>query len=100
MYLNLVTLSAYTLAKFNSSVLVFAITIGIVTYHFYLTCFSRSATVSKIRKIVISKVEKFKSPKATVTGELARAGASSHDPHKIITKTVIELREPLLDLVD
>lgn len=97
MYLNLIALSSVTLAKVDAALLVhllvtivFLTFLGIVSYHFHL---QYVANTSKWRKIT-SRVSKWMQRKKTST---VVAEPASRDPHRIVTKTVIALREPLLE---
>ena len=102
-YLNLVVLSAATLAGMNSPALVYSLVgvtlttlIGIMVYHFHICYVTRTAFWQRIETKVISHFKK--KPKETDIVDLtAGTGLSSHDPTKLVTKTHIDLREPLLD---
>jgi predicted outer membrane repeat protein len=102
-YLNLIVLSAATLAGFNSAALVYtligivyATLMGITLYHFHITYTVKTAIWLKIRTRTVYLVTSWNNRTAPITDHPIST-ASSHDPHKIISKTVIELREPLLD---
>ena len=108
-YLNLLVLSAATLANANSPALVyslvgkvFAIMIIIIVYHFHLFYTAKTSAWLKFQ----ARMTCFRGALKRVTaGHVSqpppmtsnRVNASSHDPHRIITKTEIDLREPLLD---
>ena len=105
-YLNLITLSAAFLAGANSPALVyslvgmvFATMIGIIVYHFHLLYTAQSAIWMKTKVKLLSCVQAAKDwrrrPRPQVT---APAGTSSRDPHRIVTETVIDLREPILEM--
>jgi predicted outer membrane repeat protein len=102
-YLNLVVLSSITLAEVSHEIelsyslvgIMFVTTLGIIVYHFHLLYTAKSvmwlkfiATVSQCRD---HKSTKTPQPMSNTTT------TSSHDPHKIVSKTVVELREPLLE---
>ena len=102
-YLNLVVLSAATLADVNSPALVYSLVgvtlatlIGIIVYHFHICYITRTAFWQRIETKVTSHLND--KPKETDIVDLtAGTGLSSHDPTKLVTKTHIDLREPLLD---
>ena len=103
-YLNLVSLSALSLAEVDCKRVlvdmlvaeVFIVTIGVILYHFYATYLEKSVIMSKLKGTVTSFFQK-----CTNTAEGSTAvhtcAPSRHNPHKIVSKTVIELREPLLE---
>ena len=101
-YLNLVILSAATLADVNSPALVYSLVgvtlatlIGITVYHFHIRYVARTAFWQRIETKVTSH---FKNKQQEMDVNLtAGTGLSSHDPTKLVTKTHIDLREPLLD---
>ena len=80
--------------------IVFVTMMGIIMYHFYLQYIVKSTLWLRF----ITKVTMFKeripvlSTKATAAEPLVDVvtGKSSHDPHRIVTHSEIELREPLL----
>ena len=102
-YLNLVVLSVATLADMNSPALVYSLVgmtlatlIGIMVYHFHICYVTRTAFWQRIETKVKSHFKN--KPKETDIVDLtAGTGFSSHDPTKLVTKTHIDLREPLLD---
>lgn len=105
-YLNLVALSAVTLAGANSKALVysligivFATMMGIIVYHFHIHYTAKSSPWLRIKVEVLSVVETLTNrKKAESLLEIPAVSAkSSHDPHKIATKSVIDIREPLLE---
>ena len=104
-YLNLITLSAVTLAGANSAALVYSLVgivfvtmIGIMVYHFHILYVVKSAIWLKIKERLSSTFKKTSRPPLnTETVPCAPNNATSHDPRKIVSKTVIELREPLLE---
>ena len=101
-YLNLIVLSVFTP---SSSVLVyslvgmvFATTMAINVYHIHLTYTAKSKLWLKIVEVLKKTLMKSHNSEATETTPLfSPAQASSSDPHKIVTKSVITLREPLLE---
>ena len=97
-YLNLIVISTATLSEANSPVLVyslvglmFATMIGVFIYHFHLLYIVKSQLWLKFRARVRKLLEK-----TEPAGPGVDVGKSSHDPHKIVTFSEIELREPLL----
>ena len=102
-YLNLVILSAATLADVNSPALVYSLVgvtlatlIGIMVYHFHISYITRRAFWQRIKTKVISHF-KNKPKESEIIDPTVGTGLSSHDPTKLVTKTHIDLREPLLD---
>ena len=103
MYLNLVVLSAATLADMNSPALVYSLVgvtlatlIGIMVYHFHICYITRTTFWQRIKTKVISPFKK--KPKETdIDDPTVGTDLPSHDPTKLVTKTHIDLREPLLD---
>ena len=101
-YLNLVVLSAATLAEVNTPALVYSLVgitlatlIGIIMYHFHICYITRTAFWQKIELKVTSHFKnKLQEMDVDIT---AGTDLSSHDPTKLVTKTHIDLREPLLD---
>ena len=99
MYLNLIILSAATLANHSSVALVysligmaFAIMMWVIAYHFYILYIAKSAIWHSIEEMFIST---FKNHPATSQQERERA--LTPNPHNTATKTVVELREALLE---
>ena len=102
-YLNLVVLSAATLADMNSPALVYSLVgvtlatlIGIMVYHFHIRYVTRTAFWQRIETKVISHFNN-KPKEADIVDLTPGTGLSSHNPTKLVTKTHIDLREPLLD---
>ena len=102
-YLNLVVLSTATLADMNSPALVYSLVgvtlatlIGIMVYHFHIRYVTRTAFWQRIETKVTSHF-KNKLKETDIVDLTAGTGLSSHDPTKLVTKTHIDLREPLLD---
>ena len=104
-YLNLIVLSVFTPSSpalvYSLVGIVFVTTMAINVYHFHLTYIAKSRLWLKIvakHTILIKTLMKNRNSEATETTPLfSPAEASSSDPHKIVTKSVITLREPLLD---
>ena len=102
-YLNLITLSATTLADVNSPsfvytlvAVVFCTTLGIIMYQFYKIHIAKSAVWLRTEAKIIVSMTRITRRTSDPHPLKAPAGASSHDPHKIVTKSVIDLRELLL----
>ena len=102
-YLNLVVFSAATLADANSPALVYSLVgvtlatlIGIMVYHFHIRYVTRTAFWQRVESKVTSHFKN--KPKETDIVDLtAGTNLSSDNPTKLVTKTHIDLREPLLD---
>ena len=99
-YLNLITLSAATLAGVNQIVLVntligivFATMLGTIIYQFHLLYISNTATWLKIRAKVSTCLQK---PNTTTKTETPIINTPTNSA-KTVSKTVVELREPLLE---
>ena len=99
-YLNLIVLSAATLAGVNEIVLVntligivFATMLGTIVYQFHLLYISNTATWLKIRAKVSTCLQKLNATTKTETPIINTPTNSA----KTVSKTVIELREPLLE---
>ena len=102
-YMNLVTLSALSLADIahktdlaNTLITMMLITtVGVISYHIYATYMQKSMIMLKLKSVMAplfaTALASRDSPAAAPT---AAAATSSH---KNISKTVIELREPLLE---
>ena len=98
-YLNLVVLSVTALTGLNTAALVyslvglvFVVVIALIAHQFHLLYIAKTALWLRLK----NKWPRFRKEQS----ELQTSGDTinpSHDPHKIVTKTVIELREPLLD---
>ena len=107
-YLNLITLSAATLAGASSPALVytlvgvvFVIMLVTIVQQLYLVCIAKSAIWLWTKGRGVKIMESFKSLgiKKAVDHPMTtpHTGYSSHDQHRIVTKTVIDLRETLLE---
>ena len=105
--MNLVALSAISLADvahkaefINAFVTIMLIaTLGVIFYHIYITYVDKSMIMPKLKRMVVHLFRKFipiLAAKDSLTTSAA-AATSSHCPNKIVSKTVIELREPLLE---
>ena len=98
-YLNLILLSTTTHAGLNTAALVytlvglvFVVMIALIAHQFHLLYIAKTALWLRLK----NKWPRYRKEQS----ELQTSGDTinrSHDPHKIVTKTVIELREPLLD---
>ena len=105
MYLNLIILSAATLAGANTTPLVsslvgvvFVAMIGVIIYHFHIHFTAKSIICLHISEKLASIKETMKARTTTTPLPLdIPVNASSHDQHRIVTKSVLNLREPLLD---
>lgn len=104
-YLNLVTLSAVTAQLTNKTRttliyslvgIVFTTTIGVTVYHLHILYIAKSTIWLKVIALIGSQ---FCNPKTAAETDPSTANitTSSQHPHKIVSKTVIELREPLLE---
>ncbi len=104
MYLSLIIISAATLTGTKPPALVYSLVglvfvtvMGIIVYHFHILYVVKSQMWLKFVAKMVSLRAKIKTEKTT--GEVpatATSGKSSHDPHKIVTYSEIQLREPLL----
>ena len=97
-YLNLVVLSVTALTGQNAAALVyslvglvFVVMIALIAHQFHLLYISKTALWLRLK----NKWPRFRKQPQVQTNE--DSINPSHDPHKLVTKTVIELREPLLD---
>jgi hypothetical protein len=105
-YLNLVVLSAFALAGLNSVLLMHALVgvvivtmVSVVVYQFHILYTTKSAMWIRLRTKLLASIEHLRktfSPASADAPVDAPVPVSSHDPHKIVTQTVLELREPLL----
>ena len=99
-YFNLVMLSAIALVQVHyTTVLVysmvgimFCLMIVVTAYHFHIQHTARSEL-----KFGVKISHWFKHPRSTDESSPVGSAMPSHDPHRIISKTVIDLREPLLE---
>ncbi len=107
-YVNLVTLSGLTLARVNSSPLVysligivFATTISIIVHHFSIVYIAKSGIWLKVKVKAESFVETLKAlagRKDPVPVPFDLVNTQGQLPHQpVATKSVIDLREPLLE---
>ena len=105
-YLNLIVFSAVTSAELESPALihslvgtVFITMITIIVYHFHILYISKSTIWNKIETKVSRVIESIRllvDTKNTLPVPLP-PNNSSHDPHKIVSETTVDLREPLLE---
>ena len=103
-YLNLIVLSTTALAGFLSKALVyllvgisFTFTLLISAYQFHLLYIAKTSLWQRLEEKWFQIKSKCRATKKISGCLLPQATNMSHDPHKIITKTVIELREPLIE---
>ena len=99
-----IVLSVHALALLNTVALVyslvglvFVVMIALIVHQFHLLYIAKTALWLRLK----NKWSQFRSRKA-VSSEVQNSNDTiidnpSHDPHNIVTKTVVELREPLLD---
>ena len=103
-------MSAASLAGVNTPLLTytlvgaaFVITKGIIVYHFHISYTAKSAWWLQLRGKVLDFAHFAKGliaknhPTPQLTDAASAAATSSHDPHKIVTYSVIDMREPLLE---
>ncbi len=103
-FLNLVILSAVTLADIAAKTtiayvlvaMVFVTMCLVVVYHLHLICTARSPLWLKLRAAVTRHYQNTRLTTEAVPSAV-NTGLSSHDPHARVTKTVVDLREPLLE---
>ena len=100
-YLNLVILSTATLAKLNSTALIYSMVgtvfitmMGIILYHFHIQCTAKLSIWVYMMSLLGAKLRTF----STIDPPVDLSVGLSQDPHKIVSKTVVELREPLLEI--
>ncbi len=99
-YFNLVVLSTATLAEYKWPALVYSL-VGMVlatmlcavVYQFHLLYIAKTALWLRLKAKLSPYFQHSKSPPRAE----APVPNPSHDTHKIVTKSVIELREPLLE---
>ena len=99
-YLNLILLSTTTHAGLNTAALVyslvglvFVVMIALIAHQFHLLYIAKTALWLRLK----NKWPRFRKEQSDSGDTLPQITNPSHDPHKLVTKTVIELREPLLD---
>ncbi len=101
-YFNLIVLSTATLTGLNSPTLVYSLVgtvlatfVGVATYQFHCLYIAKTSLWLRIKGAVTTLyLQKYKT-KTPITEP--PAGLMSYDPHKIVSKSVIHLREPLLE---
>ena len=102
-YLNLIILAVFTTNSpavwlvYPLVSVVFVTMIGIVVYHLHSIHIAKSTVWLKVKAKVLCKNRLFNMSASERTPLLTPTNTSSHDPHKIISKTVVQLREPLLE---
>ena len=99
-YLNLILLSTTTHAGLNTAGLVyslvglvFVVMIALIAHQFHLLYIAKTALWLRLK----NKWPRFRKEQSDSCDIPPHITNPSHDPHKLVTKTVIELREPLLD---
>ena len=99
-YLNLVVLLATAQADLNTAALVyslvglvFVVMIALIAHQFHLLYIAKTALWLRLK----NKWPRFRKEQSDSGDTPPNITNPSHDPHKLVTKTVIELREPLLD---
>ena len=99
-YLNLIVLSVTALIGLNTAALVyslvglvFVVMIALIAHQFHLLYIAKTALWLRLK----NKWPRFRKEQSEIQIIDDAAINTSHDPHKFVTKTVIELREPLLD---
>ena len=102
-YLNLIILSAAASNGIGSSVVVYSLIgvvfvtmVSIVMYHFHITYTAKSALWLTASTRCLHLKRKLCGPAAELPPVEIPVEGSSQDRHKIITRTVVDLREPLL----
>ena len=105
-YFNLVILSAVTLSRIAAKTstafthflvgVVFAMMLVVIVYHLHVISIAKFPMYKKFKATIFRP---WLNPRPTTETVLpaANVGKSSHDQHTIVTKTVINLREPLLE---
>ena len=102
-YLNLIILAVFTTNSpavwlvYPLVSVVFVTMIGIVVYRLHSIHIAKSKVWLKVKAKVLCKYRLFNMSGSERTPLLTPTNNSSHDPHKIISKTVVHLREPLLE---
>ena len=98
-YLNLVVLSVVVQTRLNTAALVyslvrlvFVIMMAFIAHQFHLLYIAKTALWLRLK----NKWPRFRKEQSEIQISDDTINPP-HDPHKIVTKTVIELREPLLD---
>ena len=98
-YFNLIVLSCTTLAGCTSSKLVIAkvliIMLSFIVYSLHVTYTTKSRIWLRI-KSKVSNLRKLSQPSQSTT-DAEIGGPLSQDPHTIVSRTVIDLREPLIE---
>ena len=99
MYVNLITLSAFTLAQMNSAAVVFlsvgvgfVVMLAVIVHHFHLPYTAKTALWLKIKVCLSGFLQRNKTPQ-----ELDKPLVALPKNSQTCSKTVIDLREPLLE---
>lgn len=103
-YLNIILLSAATLADANTPPLVytlvgfaFAMMMAIIVYHFHRFCLTKFAVWSKMVTKMHAVVINIYAPEAVAPAYADVAPVNAKESKMMVTRTVINLREPLLE---
>jgi hypothetical protein len=102
LYLNLVSLSTLVLAKVPHQIpliyflvgTVLVITVGVIVCQFSDLYFIKSTAFLKIK----SGLRNLRVPQRAKADDPQIITTSSQNPNKIVSKTVVDLREPLLEM--
>ena len=103
-YLNIFLLSAFPFATTHTRInvaalvyslvgLVFVVMIALIAHQFHLLYIAKTALWLRLK----NKWPRFRKKESEEQITPPNTINPSHDPHKLVTKSVIELREPLLD---
>lgn len=76
--------------------IVFIATLWVIAYHFHILHLAKSAKWLKVKEQINSWFHNYANASQPTIGDVPES-SSSHDPHRLVTKTIFELREPLLD---
>ena len=102
-YFNLVSLSAVVaLSAHRIPAFVYFFTgcvffsmAGVIVYHFHVLYIAKSTIWLKITTMVADRFQRYSTTQ--ITPPTTDTGSSSHDPFRIVSRSVISLREPLLE---
>ena len=100
-YLNLVVLSVTALTGLNTVALVyslvglvFVVMIALIAHQFHLLYIAKTALWLRLK----NKWPRFRKEQSEIDSTAPQILHPSHDQRKLITKTFVDLREPLLDV--